>query len=93
LIHPSHIFLATPFLSFSSLFLFQSLSFILSYTYIFLYFSIYLSFFSIHIFFSLFFPLLTSLSLFSSSQLLSFLHKHNLKFKIKHARDETKLWE
>jgi hypothetical protein len=50
----------------------------------FLYFSIiffllsfFLSFFSIPILFSLFFPLLTT---FQSSQLLSFLHVHNLKF-------------
>jgi hypothetical protein len=30
---------------------------------------------------------------FQSSQLLSFMHAHNLKFQINHARDETKLWE
>jgi hypothetical protein len=64
LIHPSHIFLATPLLSFSS-FSFQPLSFILSCTYIFvlLYFSIF--FFSIDIFLSSLLPLSTSFSLFS----------------------------
>jgi hypothetical protein len=36
---------------------------------------------------------LTSFLSFKSSQLLSFLHTHNLKFYINHARDETKLWE
>jgi hypothetical protein len=73
LIHPSHIFLATPLFSFSSF------SFILSYIYffLFLYFSIIFSFFSILILFSLFFPLLTS---FQSSQLFSFLLTYNLKF-------------
>jgi hypothetical protein len=74
LIRPSHIFFfATPLFSFSS--------FSLSHTHIFLflYFSIFFfRFFSIIILFSLFFPLLTS---FQSSQLLSFLHAHNLKFK------------
>jgi hypothetical protein len=66
LIHPSHIFLATPLLSFSS-FPFQSLSFILSYTYFFfLYFYYFFSFFLFHTHIFLFtFPLLTSLSLFS----------------------------
>jgi hypothetical protein len=66
LIHPSHIFLVTPLLSFSSfLFFNHSLSFSHTHIYFFLYFSIFLSFFSIHIFFSLLFLLLTSSSIFS----------------------------
>jgi hypothetical protein len=65
LIHPSHIFLATPLLSF--FFFFQSLFHSLIHIFLFLFlfiFLFFLSFFSIHILFSLFFPLLTSFSPF-----------------------------
>jgi hypothetical protein len=89
LIHPSHIFLSTPLLSFYS-----SSSFILSYTYIYIFFTFlfFLSFpysyFSLyfpplHIFFSLFKALNSSLSCMYT---IWFLNKN-------HARDETKLWK
>jgi hypothetical protein len=71
LIHPSHIFLATPLLSFYYFLSFSHTLYLYFFTFLFF------SFFSILILFSLFFPLLTS---FQSSQLLSFLHAHNLKF-------------
>jgi hypothetical protein len=65
------------YLSCHSSFLFLFFLF-LSYTYFSLSLRFYIFFFlSILILFSLFFPLLTS---FQSSQLLSFLHAHNLKF-------------
>jgi hypothetical protein len=69
LIHPSHIFLATPLFSFSSF------SFILSYTYIFffLYFSIIFFFSFPHSYFSLYFPL--SWHLFKAlNSSLSYMH-------------------
>jgi hypothetical protein len=60
LIHPSHMFLSIPLLSFYSSSSFHSLIHIYLY---FPYFCIFLSFFSIHILFSLFF---TSLHIFFS---------------------------
>jgi hypothetical protein len=82
LIDPSHIFLATPLLSLfsfsSSITLFHSLIHI----YFFLYFSFSFFLFRTHIFL-LTFPSLDIFLSFQSCQLLSFLHNHNLKFKIK----------
>jgi hypothetical protein len=78
LIHPSHIFIATPLLSFSSLFSFSHCHIFSSFfTFLLYIFFFFLSFFSILILFSLFLPILTT---FQNSQLLSFLHAYNLKF-------------
>jgi hypothetical protein len=83
LIHPSHIFLAIPLLSFSSFSFFQSLSFNLSYAYFFFTFLFFFLSFP-YTYFSLYFSLSWHIYLsFQSSQLLSFLHKHNLNFKNK----------
>jgi hypothetical protein len=86
LIHPSHIFIATPLFSFSSF------SFILTHIFLFLYFSIFfLSFFSILILFSIFFPLLTSFSLFSKLSTPLFLAciQSEILNKPCYRRDET----
>jgi hypothetical protein len=65
------------------LFLFQSLSFIFSYTYFFFTFLFFFLSFP-YTYFSFYFSLSWHLYLSSErSQLLSFLHKHNLNFKIK----------
>jgi hypothetical protein len=83
LIHPSHIFLATPLLSFS--YFFQSLFHSFIRIYLFLFFFIFLFFFLSfpYTYFCLYFPSLDIVLPFQRSQLLSFLHAHNLNFKPK----------
>jgi hypothetical protein len=86
LIHPSHIFLATPLLYFSSFSITLSFSHLYFLTFLFFFLSFPYTYFSLY--FSLSWHLFLS---FKGSQLLSFLNAHNLNFKQKPClrRDET----